>query len=285
VESSATQVDGYSALANFAAKDGNGNWILYYFDEAGTSGTWYRVRPYNSSSLAYGPYSTPIQATTFSSTYTTPTRVARLLQVTPFGGDTSPSIYDVYSAINEAEDEIDRKTGHAWRTRYNATSTGAATSSGDYEYRNIIADQMVGAGIPIQLSHRFVSTLTYNSGDRLEVFDGNGYTDYLTNRTEGRANDYWLENAMGILYVRDITRTTRELSLRVKYRYGEAAVPYDVRRLATLLTAITLATSDDRSMMTVEGGSNIGLSQKVELWQKQADAIMFSLTEWNRAGR
>src|SRR5208283_3382159 len=82
----------FSTIATIAAKDSNGRWVTSYWDENGTLATYYTVQPTDSVSHVSGTASTPITAISITTNYTTPQKVASLLQCGQFGGDTRPTI-------------------------------------------------------------------------------------------------------------------------------------------------------------------------------------------------
>lgn len=218
-------------------------------------------------------------AAPYAPTYTTTAKVAAQLQCSKFTADTKPSEEDVKELIRQKEDEIDFNTGSAWRTRFSQSESGQDTASTDFEFYDLKLEQRITAGIPVFLRHRFVKTLSAIAGDALSIWDGSTYTDYIANKTEGRANDYWLDTEAGILYIRDVYRTIRDKPLRIKYRYGRTSVPGDITRLCTLMVCIDLAMSDDRSYLLPEGGNNIMLDAKVRNWQKIVDELTARRTE------
>ncbi|MFA5412776.1 MAG: hypothetical protein WC350_05525 [Candidatus Micrarchaeia archaeon] len=282
----ATSLGGtYSTIATVTAKDADGYWVTTYWDETGGTNHFYKIQPKNSVSGATGALTDAITQGTYTPTYTTPAKIASLMRVTQFGGDTRPTITEILEMIKRTEDAIDYQTGHAWRTRYSMSENGADAASPDYEYYDISLDHKVAAGLPIYLNHRSVKNIASVSGDALQVWSGSAYTDYLTAKTEGRASDWWLDNSEGILYLNDYYGTVQTRAVRIKYRYGEASVPGDIEELASKMVAIDLATSDDRSYMIPQGGSQMVLDAKVKKWQERVDAIIAARTELHMAGR
>jgi hypothetical protein len=200
-------------------------------------------------------------------TYCTADDVRRILQTDfKFSSESLPSNSDVEASIEEAEDEIDQETQHSWRT----------TTVTDDFYDIPLDAWREGVGIPIFLKHRNVKDLDSDQGDSLEIWDGSSYEDWLSTMTEGRNNDYWVDNTMGILYLRRFWRFYRERAVKISYRYGESSVPKDIRKACAILTAIDFIMNDDRSAALNETGDPMRVShtERVEFMKKRVDRIL-----------
>lgn len=205
-------------------------------------------------------------------TYTTATLVAGLLQVAAFGAGTTPTSTQVESIITRVEKLIEDRTGHAWQTRTIST----------YEYHDTDLPYQTNAGVPIYLKHRKIATLSSGSGDKVEVWDGSTWADWITTKTESRANDFWMDEDNGIIFLRTIASSQiGKRFCRVKYRYGESAVPGIVEEIATKLVAADIVTGDDRSALLPEGTDNVPLADKARQWREQAERLLDELREWN----
>lgn len=144
-------------------------------------------------------------------TYTTYKKVAALFQKpNVFTSSSNPSIEEVENLIQRAEDFIDFKTKHAWRER-----------TVKEEYHDLNAYYSPYNGYPFYLSHSNVKDFSSSKGDKIEVWNGNSYVDYVVDKTEGRNQDYWLKNREGILYLREGVgwSITKDL-IKVTYRFG-----------------------------------------------------------------
>jgi hypothetical protein len=208
-------------------------------------------------------------------TYCTAQNVADFLQVTAFSTTTTPTSTVVETRINEAEDYIDNYTGHAWRE-----------TTVSNEYHNIDRYYVRTTGFPVFLNHRHVRELDSEEDDALEVWDGNSWTDWLSesSRTEARNRDYWLRYEDGVLYLRKWT--IYPVGVRVTYRFGETTVPKPIQKAAILLTAIDLVGSDDRSVLLPEtGGSQVNYLNKIEKWEAQANRILDDYQEFRISTR
>lgn len=198
-------------------------------------------------------------------TYTTAAKVATLLQIT-LTSSTKPTTTEVEGWINSAEDHIDRETGHSWRT---VTITN--------EYHNLDMAYVHGTGIPVYLKHRTITTLA-SSTDLLELWDGNSWVDWLASSefTEGRENDYWMDEEMGILWIRTRFRFTRKVVIRLKYRYGESTIPDDIQTATAKLAALNVIASDHRSNILPETGTGSQLAYKdiYDQYKEAADRVI-----------
>lgn len=208
-------------------------------------------------------------------TYTTGAKVAAFLQVTAFSTSTTPTLAQVEDLINRAEDSIDRITGHAWRSR-NSYDT---SDTNDYEYHDMLNGYETGLGIPVFLKRRHVRSIV-----TFEVWDGSAWANWLTSKTEGRANDYFIDYRQGKLYIRTgIIRYGRD-SVRIRYTYGEQTVDKGIEDICTKMAAIDLASSDDRSVMLPEGADNIGLKDKAEMWRQDCERKLNNYKEFKTIG-
>lgn len=206
--------------------------------------------------------------------YTTVDKVGKLLQVT-FGANTSPTTSDVQAWINSIEDEIDRITHHSWKEK-KVTDEYYDYNIARYPYNR--TEDWSDRG-RTYLKHRDVRTFDTNEGDKLEVWNGSIWEDYIANFTEGRGNDFWVEYDRGIIHFANRYPFRRRNGVRMTYRYGDTSIPKDIELAASMLTSIQLLTNDDYSVLFPEGTENIPLSSKAELWDKRVKEILDRYTE------
>jgi hypothetical protein len=184
--------------------------------------------------------------------------------LTDFSTATNPTKDEVTQWINQNEDEIDDETMHAWR------ETTVTKETHHLEY----PAYQTRDGSEIILLNRKIKTLTAGT-DLLEVFNGSEYEDYLTTKTEGRDKDYWVDEQMGIIFIKTYTAfLPRFFGVRVTYRFGETTVKKDIQRACILLTASDVLQSDDRTVLLPEGSSNIPMPDKSTRWRKQAEKLI-----------
>lgn len=142
--------------------------------------------------------------------YTTPLRVSQFLQEAAFDDTTTPSLKTVEQWILMAETHIERETSNAWKI-----------TEAPLHYYDIPEVSYSDAGIPIDLRNRKIIQLS-STLDTFEVWVGSTYENWLTGKTEGRANDYWLNYEKGILFLRH-NRYAKKDGVRLKYRYSSGA--------------------------------------------------------------
>ena len=229
-------------------------------------------------------YDTGIEATGASAdvVYCTATDVARYLQLDfTLGAGTTPTETDVEQNIIDAQDEIDRQTHHAWRESqvlnefYNFPTEGRTYS------RYGLGGDLYTTGLKIDLRHRKIKDFDTNEGDKLEIWNGTEYVDWITTKTEGRADDFWIDQEQGMLYVRYFYPFFIERAIRLSYRFGDATVPNDIRKATAMLAAIDYISSDDRSSMLNETGdpTRMSYSDRIQRYERKIDKILHERTE------
>ena len=178
-------------------------------------------------------------------TYTTADKVIGLLRLydpstaTRWADSTTsdPTTAEVELWINWAEDYLDKAIGHAYRT------TTVTEESHDifFPWNGFYAYEI---GVP--LKHRSIATIDENEGDAIEIRQSNEWIDLASTAsyTEGLDEDYWVDCTNGILYLVKERPTRKDHSVRVTYRFGEAAVPGDIEEAATKMACIKLIESD-----------------------------------------
>ena len=179
---------------------------------------------------------------------------------------TSPSIAQVEKLIKRSEDKIDRRTGHAWRTK---TTT---------EIFNLPLLYTFGWGTFISLKHRNIkykagadTCLDTAAGDKIEIWNGsNGqWSDYVC--TPG---SYDIEYIKGEVYLRGfIFSILRQNRVRVTYRFGDSTVPEDIKDAIVKLTCIDLIRSSIK-MDDLEFGGAIKKEEAMSKWQEDTDKII-----------
>ena len=184
---------------------------------------------------------------------------------------TSPSIAQVEKLIKRSEDKIDRRTGHAWRTK---TTT---------EIYNLPLLYTFGWGTFIALKHRNIkykagadTCLDTAEGDKIEIWNGsNGqWSDYVC--TPG---SYDIEYIKGEVYLRGfIFSILRQNRVRVTYRFGDTTVPEDIKDAIVKLTCIDLIRSSIK-MDDLEFGGAIKKEEAMSMWKEEVDNIVHDRAE------
>jgi len=219
--------------------------------------------------------------------YCTSSQVASFLQVPSFSGTTTPSGGHVDDFIDMAEGRIEELTNHAW-------STAKARTVTDERARvQTVRSNAINVRGRIQLAHYPILPLAGGSGDTLKVWEGSAYVDYVASKTMGSSvtdvngKDFWVDTERGIIYIENyathnmLNSSPQGVDAYVKYRYGDATTPQDIKLATIYFTASTIAANDDLNLMQEADDSmdNATKSQKFE------DMAMKILTDNGRLDR
>lgn len=181
-----------------------------------------------------------------------------------FNNRTSPTRAEVEDLINQAEDYIDDETRHGWRVK---TATD--------EYHNLNAYHWTFTGLGVKLLHRMVKAMDTLEGDKIEVWLGSSWIDYVTTRSEGRANDFWLDYTNGISYLRTWYIRYHQSSLRITYRYGESSVTNTIKRACILLATADVLDMEPFVAKQPSGDlDNIDARSKQDRYRDEANKII-----------
>ena len=209
----------------------------------------------------------------FSNLYCTPDDVARILQFNLPDGFTSTTRFtydDVLEMIYLSMEEIDRITGHAWRERQLTK----------YEYHNIDNYHLRATGVPIHIDHRDIKQLDATLDDTFEIWDGSEWENFVTDKVEGRNNDYWLDYELGTIYLRTWLWMNRPVGFRTIYRYGEDYVNPAIKNACAKMVALQILYGEDRSILLPEGSSNIDYNSKATLLERDIENTLNRFKEW-----
>jgi len=204
-----------------------------------------------------------------------------------FSTTSTPTDTEVGYFIDDAEDEINQRTQHAWKT------VTAGPEYYDIPINSIYgrADGNFSMGVPIFMRHRhiidFETAAVTADSDYIQLWDGSKYENWVTAKTEGRSEDYWLDNQKGVLYLKQFYYPYRNQKLRLKYRYKESPVPYDIRKACAMMVAIRVLSTDDRSVALNETGdpTRQNYSDRITKMQTEIDKILHNRVEFIVIGR
>lgn len=163
--------------------------------------------------------------------YTSPEHVRKFLgKSSSFSGSTYPSTETVENMIRKAEREIERRTGRAWRK-----------IKENEEY--LTADRTTIAGTPyITVSKKPILSLV-----SLNVWNGSEYEDFVSEKTEGRAEDYWVIPGDGKIISEYFNEY--EDGIKISYYYGAPEASLDGEHAADTITL----TVDDTNNFPEDG--------------------------------
>ena len=186
-------------------------------------------------------------------TYCTVEDVVRILSLTDSAGDkaefdlniTNPTAQDMILFILDAEGVIDEKTNSAFGSRY-ITKTD--------EYHDLFRDYFE---ISFHLDNPNIMAFDDTKGDKLELWDGSDWVDWLTTKTEGRGDDFYVDYRLGKIYFRrNFPRYGRHV-IRSTYRYQKfTTVPYSIKVATAYEVGMMLANSRFVGILFPEGGSS-----------------------------
>jgi len=261
IYSSTTEEGTYSLVVSQAIAN------LTYYDVNGSSTTWYKVAYYNSDTEVLGSLSSAKRGV--SADYTTPQKIKNYLQITnDFSDSTRPSLGTVFDYIKWAQDDIDFSTQHSWRDTQVENEYHTLPQRNNMNFYGSYRD------IPIKLAHRNIKAIDTDKGDKIEIYNGSEWEDYVTAKTEGRTSDYWIDYTNGFLYIRLFFSPMRKENIRITYRYGVDTVPRDIEKLATLMVVRDILINEDRSVLLPSGESqNLSYEQKLNRIDKEINRI------------
>lgn len=162
-------------------------------------------------------------------------------------GDAEPSAQDVTKYIEKWSARFDRRTGQSFR----ANQVIDETHDHDRLYYWL-------SGHPINvLKRNIITPLDASKGDKLEVWTGNKWEDWVSSSqfSYGRDAEYWVDEAVGIIFIYERAILRPHPKFRVSYRYGIGDndeegdgvvdyIPADVRDAVAAASAADLLRTD-----------------------------------------
>ena len=193
-----------------------------------------------------------------ATTYCTVGDVADLLRI-PINATTSPNKAQVEKIINRKEDELDRRMGHAWRSK---TITR--------ELHDLPLLYTFGWGTPLFLAHRNLYDFDAAEGDKIEIWQG---ASSIWENILGNTEWYDANYERGTVHLRGfIFSILRKNRVRVTYRYGgegfggDTVIPGDIEDCIIKMTCIELVNTSLRMDRLPMGGSGIDLQAVKARW-------------------
>ena len=184
---------------------------------------------------------------------------------------TTPNKTQVEKIIIRKEDELDRRMGHAWRSKKITR-----------ELHDLPLLYTFGWGTPIFLKHRRILDLNSSQGDKIEIWQGASAT--WENIVD---NGQWfdIEYERGTLALRGfLFSILRKNRVRVTYRYGgeeysgDTVIPSDISDAIIKMTAIDLMNSSFRMDELPTGGIN-SPSESKKYWQDDIEQCITNRKE------
>tara|TARA_Y100001951_G_scaffold86242_1_gene76551 strand:- start:117 stop:752 length:636 start_codon:yes stop_codon:yes gene_type:complete len=197
-----------------------------------------------------------------ATTYCSVGDVSDFLRV-PLTATTTPSSTQVEKIINRKEEELDRRIGHAWRSK---TITR--------EVHDLPLLYTYGWGTPIFLQHRNIYTFDLAEGDKIEIWQG---ASAVWENILGNSQWYDIEYEYGRLFLRGfIFSILRKNRVRVTYRYGgenyagDTTVPLDITDAVIKMTSIELLNTSFR-MDELPTGGMTNVSESKRKWEEDIE--------------
>lgn len=189
---------------------------------------------------------------------------------------TFPSSGEVARRLNRIERYIDKTTRTSW-TSAGRTVTNEFHDFNYWRYRPTRWRSFLEEG-SVHLRFFPIRALSSAAGDKVEVFTAqtanDGYEDFLTTKTQGRNDDFWVDTNEGIIHFANSRPQRLRDAVRITYRYGETSVPEDIERATILLTARDIVSTEDYSPIIAEAGDRFSFKDKATEWQKEAEEIL-----------
>jgi hypothetical protein len=208
--------------------------------------------------------------------YTTPDMVSDFLVLKkPFDLTTRPSTMAVEEMIRRAEDRIDYRTKKSWRF-------------------NAVTEQTDPVYVDFSRSGMFLRHRNFYRIYAVQLWTGSSWQKLV----EGRQNDYQVDYNLGFIYLTRLFSLPSiygmsgrynqydigemKNAIQVDYVYGRDVETdpefFMVEDLATKMVAVDLLRHSDYSIMTVSGGDNVPLSEKIRNLEEQIEMRIDELT-------
>ena len=197
-----------------------------------------------------------------ATTYCSVGDVSDFLRV-PLTATTTPSSTQVEKIINRKEEELDRRIGHAWRSKKITR-----------EVHDLPLLYTYGWGTPIFLQHRNIYDFDLTEGDKIEIWQG---ASAVWENILGNSQWYDIEYEYGRLFLRGfIFSILRKNRVRVTYRYGgenyagDPTVPLDITDAVIKMTSIELLNTSFR-MDELPTGGMTNVSESKRKWEEDIE--------------
>ena len=198
-----------------------------------------------------------------ATTYCSVEDVADYLRI-PITATTVPNKTQIEKIIRRKEDELDRRIGHAWRSK---KVTG--------ERHSLPLLYIFGWGTPLYLQHRHIYDFDASEGDKIEVWEGASasYENIL-------GNDQWydMDYEYGRLYLRGfIFSILRQNRIRVTYRYGgesfagDTVIPGDIEDCVVKMVALEFVNTSFRMDKLPMGSAGVDYASSKRQWTEDIE--------------
>ena len=197
-----------------------------------------------------------------ATTYCSAADVSDFLRI-PITATSTPNTAQVEKIINRKEEELERRIGHAWRSKKITR-----------EVHDLPLLYTYGWGTPLFLQHRNIYEFDGAEGDKIEVWQGASAT---YENVLGNSQWYDMDYEYGRLYLRGfIFSILRNNRIRVTYRYGgenfagDTDVPLDIADAVIKMTSIELLNTSFR-MDELPTGGMTNVSESKRKWEEDIE--------------
>ena len=198
-----------------------------------------------------------------ATTYCSVEDVADYLRI-PITATTVPNTTQIEKIIRRKEDELDRRIGHAWRSKiaYN-------------ERHTLPLLYIFGWGTPLYLQHRQIYDFDAALGDKIEIWEGASatYENIL-----GNSQWYDMDYEYGRLYLRGfIFSILRQNRVRVTYRYGgenfagDTTIPGDIEDCVIKMVALEFVNTSFRMDKLPMGSAGVDYASSKRQWTEDIE--------------
>lgn len=176
-----------------------------------------------------------------------------------FGTDPKiPTLDEVEDMVNEAEEWINEKCQTAWGDLFLQVTN---------ELQDLHVDYLEAS---VQMNYPNVMDFDTEDGDKIEIWNGTAWTDWVTTKTEDRGGDFFVDYEIGKIYflsVSDITRRDRK-NIKLTYRVNRGSViPAPISYAASYLAGINILNSEYSTVAFPEGeGEELSSEQMISRW-------------------
>lgn len=174
-----------------------------------------------------------------------------------FGTDPKiPDLDEITDMINEAEEWINKECRTAWGSLTLQITNELQDSHIDYSEQSV------------HLNYPNVVDFETSEGDKLEVWNGSDWEDWIATKTEGRNGDFFVDYSMGKVYfLSSLSRRDRK-NIRITYRVNSSpTVPLPVSYAASYLAGINILNSEYSTVAFPEGeGEELSSEQMINRW-------------------
>ena len=198
-----------------------------------------------------------------ATTYCSVEDVADYLRI-PITATTVPNTTQIEKIIRRKEDELDRRIGHAWRSKiaYN-------------ERHTLPLLYIFGWGTPLYLQHRHIYDFDTALGDKIEIWEGASatYENIL-----GNSQWYDMDYEYGRLYLRGfIFSILRQNRVRVTYRYGgegfagDTTIPGDIEDCVIKMVSLEFINTSFRMDKLPMGSAGVDYASSKRQWTEDIE--------------